>query len=72
MVSRRLVFLSSILATAVSFFTLGLIFARGSDASVRAVYDALYQDDPDFTSDDVRALVRARPDLVMFGGDRRV
>jgi hypothetical protein len=40
MVSRRIVFLSSILATAVSCFTLGLIHARGSDASERATYDA--------------------------------
>jgi spore coat polysaccharide biosynthesis protein SpsF len=38
---------------------------------VRAVYDALYADDPDFTSDAVRALVRGRPDLAMLGGDRR-
>jgi hypothetical protein len=40
MVSRRVVFLSSILATAVSFFTLGLIHSRGGDASMRAAYDA--------------------------------
>jgi hypothetical protein len=40
MVSRRVVFLSSILATALSCFTLGLIHARGADASVRAAYDA--------------------------------
>ena len=40
MVSRRVVFLSSILATALSFFTLGLIHARGADASARAAYDA--------------------------------
>ena len=40
MVSRRVVFLSSILATAVSFFTLGLIHARAVDDSVRAGYDA--------------------------------
>lgn len=39
---------------------------------VRAVYAALYADKPDFTSDDIRAFVRARPDLAMFGGDRRV
>ena len=39
---------------------------------VRAVYEALYPVDPAFTSDDVRALVRARPDLAMLGGDRRV
>jgi spore coat polysaccharide biosynthesis protein SpsF len=39
---------------------------------VRAVYGALYPTNPDFGSDDVRALVRSRPDLQMFGGDRRV
>jgi spore coat polysaccharide biosynthesis protein SpsF len=39
---------------------------------VRAVYDALYAGKPDFTSDDVRAFVRSRPDLAMLGGDRRV
>jgi spore coat polysaccharide biosynthesis protein SpsF len=37
-----------------------------------AVYDALHPADPAFTSDDVRAFVRARPDLAAFGGDRRV
>lgn len=36
-----------------------------------AVYDALHPADPAFTSDDVRAFVRGRPDLVNFGGDRR-
>jgi spore coat polysaccharide biosynthesis protein SpsF len=39
---------------------------------VRAVYCALYAGKPDFTSDDVRAFVRGRPDLAMLGGDRRV
>ncbi|HEY3798470.1 MAG TPA: glycosyltransferase family protein [Caulobacteraceae bacterium] len=39
---------------------------------VRAVYEALYADHPAFTSDDVRALVRRRPDLANFGGERRV
>jgi len=39
---------------------------------VCAVYDALYPVDPAFTSDDVRALVRTRPDLAMLGGERRV
>jgi spore coat polysaccharide biosynthesis protein SpsF len=39
---------------------------------VRAVYDGLYASKPAFTSDDVRAFVRARPDLAMLGGDRRV
>jgi spore coat polysaccharide biosynthesis protein SpsF len=41
-------------------------------AFVRAVYDALYPDNPGFTSDDVRNLVRSRPDLAMMGGERRV
>ncbi len=39
---------------------------------VRQVYGALYPKKPDFGSEDVRAFVRSRPDLVMFGGDRRV
>lgn len=39
---------------------------------VRAVYDELYAAKPAFTSDDVRALVRRRPDLASLGGDRRV
>jgi len=38
---------------------------------VRAVYDALYADDPDFTSGAIRAFVQSRPDLLMLGGDRR-
>ena len=41
-------------------------------AFVVAVYDALYADNPAFISDDVRRLVRARPDLAGFGGARRV
>jgi spore coat polysaccharide biosynthesis protein SpsF len=41
-------------------------------AFVAAVYDALWPANPAFTSDDVRALVRARPDLARFGGERRV
>ena len=41
-------------------------------AFVREVYAALYPGDPDFTSDDVRAFVRGRPDLAMLGGDRRI
>jgi hypothetical protein len=40
MVLRRILFFTSILATAISFFTLGLIHARGVDASARATYDA--------------------------------
>ncbi len=39
---------------------------------VRAVYDGLYAADPTFTSDDVQAFVRNRPDLAALGGDRRV
>ncbi|MDB5458508.1 MAG: acylneuraminate cytidylyltransferase [Caulobacteraceae bacterium] len=39
---------------------------------VRAVYDALYPANPAFTSDDVRAFLRGRPDLAMLGGDRRI
>lgn len=41
-------------------------------AFVRAVYDGLYAASPAFTSEDVRAFVRRRPDLLTFGGDRRV
>lgn len=41
-------------------------------AFVAAVYDALYPDNPAFTSDDVRRFVRSRPDLAMLGGARRV
>ena len=40
MIARRLLFLSSIVATATSFFTLGLIHARRADAVVQAKYDA--------------------------------
>ena len=36
------------------------------------VYDALYPDNPVFTSDDVRTLVRSRPDLATLGGERRI
>ena len=39
---------------------------------VRAVYEALYPETPAFTSDDVRAFVRRRPDLLTLGGDRRL
>ncbi len=41
-------------------------------AFVAAVYDDLYAANPAFTSDDVRALVRSRPDLARIGGERRV
>lgn len=41
-------------------------------AFVAAVYDGLYRKNPTFSSDDVRAFVRSRPDLLAYGGDRRV
>jgi spore coat polysaccharide biosynthesis protein SpsF len=41
-------------------------------AFVREVYGALYPGRPAFTSEDVRAFVRSRPDLAMLGGDRRI
>ena len=37
-----------------------------------AVYDSLYPADPAFTSQDVRDLVRRRPDLARLGGERRI
>jgi spore coat polysaccharide biosynthesis protein SpsF len=40
-------------------------------AFTAAVYDALYPKDRAFTSDAVRAFVRARPELMTYGGDRR-
>jgi len=39
-VSRRTVFLTSLIATAVSFFTLGVTGARRSDATAQASYEA--------------------------------
>ena len=39
---------------------------------VRAVYDTLHAANPAFSSADVRAFVRGRPDLATLGGDRRV
>jgi spore coat polysaccharide biosynthesis protein SpsF len=39
---------------------------------VRAVYEALYPDNADFSSGDVRAFMRTRPDLASLGGDRRI
>ncbi len=39
---------------------------------VSEVYDALYAADPAFGSEDVRALVRGRPDLQRYGDERRV
>jgi spore coat polysaccharide biosynthesis protein SpsF len=41
-------------------------------AFAAAVYDTLYPANPAFSSDDVRALVRGRPDLAKLGGERRV
>ncbi|MGZ8363422.1 MAG: cytidylyltransferase domain-containing protein [Caulobacteraceae bacterium] len=41
-------------------------------AFVSAVYDGVYLENPEFTSDDVRAFVRGRTDLHQFGGDRRI
>ena len=43
MISRRLVFTASVIATAISFFTLGLTHARRSDAQVQGAYDAQIQ-----------------------------
>lgn len=40
-------------------------------AFVRTVYEALYPARPDFDSDDIRTLVRGRPDLANLGGDPR-
>ena len=40
MISRRLVFITSILATAVSFFTLGIIQAHRADGLTVRDYDA--------------------------------
>ncbi len=39
---------------------------------VSAVYDGLFAGDPAFSSDDVRRFIRGRPDLVAFGGYRRI
>ena len=39
---------------------------------VSAVYEALYASNPAFSSDDVRALIKARPELAMLGGERRI
>lgn len=41
-------------------------------AFAAAVYDGLYPENPQFTSDEVRAFVRARPELAHYGGDPRV
>ena len=42
-ISRRTVFLTSLLATAISFFTLGLVGARSSDAAAHPSYEELVQ-----------------------------
>ena len=39
---------------------------------VCAVYEALYPSNPAFTSADIRAFVKSRPDLIAYGGDPRV
>jgi spore coat polysaccharide biosynthesis protein SpsF len=39
---------------------------------VAAVYDGLYPANPAFSSEDVRAFVRGRPDLIRYGGEPRV
>jgi spore coat polysaccharide biosynthesis protein SpsF len=39
---------------------------------VSAVSDGLYSDNPAFSSDDVRAFVRGRPNLANLGGQRRI
>jgi spore coat polysaccharide biosynthesis protein SpsF len=41
-------------------------------AFVASVYDGLYRANRAFTSADVRAFLRGRPDLVRFGGERRL
>lgn len=41
-------------------------------AFVRAVYEALYPEHPDFGSEDIRTFVAGRPDLINLGGDPRV
>lgn len=41
-------------------------------AFVSAVYDGLYPANPAFTSEEVRAFVRADPNLATLGGERRV
>ncbi len=40
-------------------------------AFVATVYDHLYPTKRDFTSADIKAFVARRPDLAMYGGDRR-
>ena len=40
MISRRAVFITSIVATAVSFFTLGIMHARRTETLAATAYDA--------------------------------
>ena len=40
MISRRVVFLASIVATGISFFTLGVLHTRRESAAIRAAYDS--------------------------------
>lgn len=40
-------------------------------AFVEAIYEGLYAANPAFDAEDIRAFVRARPELIQFGGDRR-
>jgi len=54
MVSRRLAFSSSVIAAALSCYTLGVVHSRHDDAAVRASYDAKL--------DAIRAEVRAESD----------
>ena len=57
-----------------AIFRRGVIesFEISGYAFAAAVYDALYANNPAFTSADVKALVAGRPDLADFGGHRRI
>ena len=57
MVSRRLVVSSSVIATALSCYTLGVMQSRRGDAAMRAVYDAKL----DSIRDEVRAQSDRKP-----------
>jgi trypsin-like peptidase len=61
--SRRVVFLISVLATAISCFTLGVMQTRHGDAAVRAAYDAQL----DAIRAEVRTVSKA-PDAVLPAG----
>ncbi|HEX3701994.1 MAG TPA: serine protease [Vicinamibacterales bacterium] len=43
MIPRRLVIAASLVATAASFFTLGVIHSRGTDLASRAIFDARFE-----------------------------